>query len=610
MGPFFAYICKFNLSMTIVDMVEKSPDALLRSTNCSDNSSYDHLADVGVYGSYTEEHTLALLSSKSLHNWRLEKAILERNIERCKRKRYLAKFKQPAEYIASLNRRVILFNIEQQQQESPLLQNEAQQDRAQEEQLQPIISNLLPWSKGEKDFLLSAYFIGYVIVQVPIARLAEVLGAKPVFVAAGLGTSFCTLLFPLASYLSVYAASLMRIVLGFFQAGIFPACYVLLCEWLPKEELSRYLTWPSAFSRVGTIVMNLLIPMIIFNLNWEWVFYISGGTTLAWTIFFMVFGSNSPNQSHWISKGELIYVESRMEPRVGTQSGSGGADFSITQMPLAKPAISWKKIATNRALLLMSLVMFTSEWSNMLLLIKLPGFLGSALKMDLGEISIWSSVLIVVYCVVFPMSGFVASKLEASNIEALNALRIRKIFEASALTFQAIGSVMIALSCDRAIIAVALLTIMFGRSLVGGGQCLMPPELSKEYPGTVFAYANSLANLAGFFGPNIMTAMVDNPEDHGSWTSIWLLSAMIFLTGGLLFCLFAENDPQNYSKRPKTRVIATDKSLTLDPPEVFQMDAFSRVTCEPNPQVDLKTPGPSAPSSSSRGARKRVTRKI
>lgn len=185
--------------------------------------------------------------------------------------------------------------------------------------------------------------------------------------------------------------------MGATQGALFPAVYVFLCEWLPRSERSKWLPVPSAFSRIGTIVMNFIAPTILINYNWESVFYVSGAATLLWCIVFFIFGSNSPQQSYWLSKQELMYIEAHMEPRVGTSKAINqpatsvtGSGFSINESAtktMKKPSISWKKMVTNRAILILSLVMFTSEWSNVLLLIKLPGFLGPVFKLDIVEVS-------------------------------------------------------------------------------------------------------------------------------------------------------------------------------------------------------------------------------
>lgn len=469
--------------------------------------------------------------------------------------------------------------------------------------------NLLDWSDDQKNVMLGAFFWGYVFLQIPSARAAEMFGAKSLLLICGLGTAICSLVFPFAAKFSasIWPAYVVRVIMGASQGALFPVCYVVLCEWLPKNERSAWLPFPSAFSRIGTIVMNLVLPWIIKSYDWETVFYVSGAVTLTWCAVFLVFGSNSPAQSYWISKEELIYIESHMEPRTGTlskQSDVSASGFTINEpsgsceQQLAtspsKPSIDWWKIITNKPILILSMVMFLSDWSNFILLVKLPGFLDKALDMDIVEVGFWSSVLVAIFFVMYPMAGLCASKVE-QHFDSLSSLQVRKIFEALAHILQVSGCLLIAFSDDRILVIVALCMMMVGRATVGGGQCLMPPELSQEYPGTVFAFCNTIANLSGIIGPEITTWLVDDPCQHECWFNFFISSAVMFAIGGTVFCLFADNQPQDIAAMKsanKNKAISMSQAQ-LTPTgdgkkqqvvaEMFQMDAFPRVMSEPEP---------------------------
>lgn len=102
------------------------------------------------------------------------------------------------------------------------------------------------------------------------------------------------------------------------------------------------------------------------------------------------------------------------------------------------------------------------------------------------QIGYWSAGYIAVFCIQYPLSNFVATKLESflaaeDSLERQQevSLRIRKAFEAFAQSLQTIGCLMIAFCSDYTIVMISLFIMMFGRSTVGGGQCMIPPELSK-----------------------------------------------------------------------------------------------------------------------------------
>lgn len=117
-------------------------------------------------------------------------------------------------------------------------------------------------------------------------------------------------------------------------------------------------------------------------------------------------------------------------------------------------------------------------------------------------------------------------------------------------------------------------------------------SLIVDYPGTVFAFANTIANLAGIIAPLTINWLVEDPYNYNDWFSLYILSASIFLIAGIIFCIFAENEPQNYCKKHKSM---KDKSISQaqltfgnsDIEQVFKMEAFSRVSNEPKPNSGI-----------------------
>lgn len=98
-------------------------------------------------------------------------------------------------------------------------------------------------------------------------------------------------------------------------------------------------------------------------------------------------------------------------------------------------------------------------------------------------------MLIAIYCVQYPFSSFCASKLD--RLECISSLTVRKIFEFSSQAMQGIGCLIIAFTKEKFVVLAALSLMMFGRSTVGGGQCLMPPELSKGKCGCMRSLSGS-----------------------------------------------------------------------------------------------------------------------
>jgi MFS family permease len=73
------------------------------------------------------------------------------------------------------------------------------------------------WSKAMQGFILSSYFYGYILTQIPSGWLAIRYGPKIVLFIAILGASIATLLTPLAATFNVYALVAVRFLTGFFH---------------------------------------------------------------------------------------------------------------------------------------------------------------------------------------------------------------------------------------------------------------------------------------------------------------------------------------------------------------------------------------------------------
>lgn len=110
------------------------------------------------------------------------------------------------------------------------------------------------------------------------------------------------------------------------------------------------------------------------------------------------------------------------------------------------------------------------------------------------------------------------------------------------------------------------------------------------------AFANTIANIAPAIGPTVISWLVKSEDNAGDWFTFWLLSAALFALGGVIFCVFAENRPQNYYRKSKQNLPGSLSMAQLYDPksrgpvskipveEPIVMDVFSRVGQEPPKQ--------------------------
>lgn len=110
------------------------------------------------------------------------------------------------------------------------------------------------WSGTIQGILLSSYFWGYLIAQLPGGRVAELVSAKWVMFFAVAINIVCTLLSPLAAKAHYGVLLVLRILEGVGGGVTFPAMHVMLAQWAPPAERSIMSSIAYAGTALGTVV--------------------------------------------------------------------------------------------------------------------------------------------------------------------------------------------------------------------------------------------------------------------------------------------------------------------------------------------------------------------
>lgn len=192
----------------------------------------------------------------------------------------------------------------------------------------PLISQeKFHWDQTEQGHILGAFFYGYILFQIPGARMAESVGAKWIIMAASAGSAVISLAFPLSTQLnSIYLLMVLRFVMGLCQSAFFPAAYVIFCRWLPERERSVLLPIMFIGSNMGSISTYILSSYLISSAyGWPSVFYLSGLICSIVSLFWCIFGSNGPEDNRFITEKERYYIESNVNNQSSESSSLDGS---------------------------------------------------------------------------------------------------------------------------------------------------------------------------------------------------------------------------------------------------------------------------------------------
>lgn len=169
--------------------------------------------------------------------------------------------------------------------------------------LQPLFG----WNETDYANIVIAFQIAYAMGMVGSGIIIDRIGTKlgyalslTVWSIASIGHAFAT---------STFGFMAARGVLGFSEAGNFPAAIKTVAEWFPKKERALAAGIFNSGTNIGAILAPLTVPLIAGVMGWEWAFIITGAIGLIWLLFWWLF-YESPHKHKKISKAEYDYIHS------------------------------------------------------------------------------------------------------------------------------------------------------------------------------------------------------------------------------------------------------------------------------------------------------------
>jgi len=176
----------------------------------------------------------------------------------------------------------------------------------------------LGWTDTQKGFVLSAFFWGYAIGQIPATIVADKLGGKFTLGFAIVGSSFFTLLVPVASRNSFASALVVRAIIGLAQAATFPSCFYFYPRWVPVMEKTVLISFNLAGMYMGEILgfglsgalvsCDVTVGGHLFK-GWEVVFYVFGAIGILWFPIYYWRVYDSPEEHPGCSEEEISIIK-------------------------------------------------------------------------------------------------------------------------------------------------------------------------------------------------------------------------------------------------------------------------------------------------------------
>eukprot|EP00730_Choanoeca_flexa_P002755 TRINITY_DN11163_c0_g1_i4.p1 TRINITY_DN11163_c0_g1~~TRINITY_DN11163_c0_g1_i4.p1 ORF type:complete len:676 (+),score=127.30 TRINITY_DN11163_c0_g1_i4:69-2096(+) len=346
------------------------------------------------------------------------------------------------------------------------------------------------WSQSEKALVLSAFFYGYIITQIPGGWLATRFGAKKVYGFGVFTTVVGTLVTPIvAGNTPVLLA--VRIIEGFGEGVTFPAMHAMWVRWAPPLERSKLATFCYSGSYFGT-VLALPISGILakhdFLGGWPAVFYVFGLLGVLWFIGWMLLTSDTPAKHRWIAPEELEYIESSIASQQSTH---------------VNPPTPWKAMLTSTCVWAIIIMHTCQNWGFYTLLTCLPTYFNDVLRFNIESAGFNAAIPYLALFLVTLAGGQIADYVRSHDL--MSTAAIRKLLNSICYILSALFLVLAGYvhQGDNAT-AVAYLTISVGAGgLSQSGFNINHLDISPRYAGVLMGLTNAAATIPGFVAPTI-----------------------------------------------------------------------------------------------------------
>ncbi len=367
----------------------------------------------------------------------------------------------------------------------------------------PYIQKDFALTNTQLGLVFSAFAVPYGFLQPLGGWLGDRFGPRGVLFAAGAVWAAATAATGLSTGLvSLFAA---RLALGLGEGATFPTATKAMASWLPAQSRGLAQGVTHSFARLGNAIAPPLVGYLILAAGWRTPFYVLGGVSLAWVVWWVLFFRNDPREHRGMTAAEI-------------------APLPPAAMPDAP--VPWSALV--RLILPVSLVDFCYGWTLWVYLTWLPSFLAKQYHLPLKTFA-WFSAAILFAGVIGDTAG---GLLSDGILRRTGNIRLARRFN---LVVGLLGSFIFLLPClfvrDLATVAILLALAFFFLELTNAVLWALPMDMAPQYAGIAGGIMNTGFGVAGVLSPAVFGWLLDRT---GSWQVPFVTSVVLLFAGVLL----------------------------------------------------------------------------
>ncbi len=390
----------------------------------------------------------------------------------------------------------------------------------------------LEFSDAVYGFGAGIFFIGYFVFEVPSNLILRKVGARiwiaRIMISWGLISSLFmfTGMVPWGPVSAAFGCTdeqftfyVLRFLLGAAEAGFFPGVILYLTYWFPAQRRARMVAWFMTGIAVSNIIGSPVSGLILQYMDqvnglrgWQWLFLLEGIPSIIMGVVIFLLLTDQPKDAKWLSEAERGIVLAQLAEEEAAK-GAHGQKHGIAEV-----FGDWRIWAFGLVYFTGALCLYTTNFWMPTLISEFGIPKNDLLLVGLLSMIPWGVTAVV-------------QVLWAWNSDRTGE---RRWHTAGGFAMCVVGMLMLALIDGQPALQLLALTIVCSGALCWVVVFWSIPTslLSGAAAAAGIAWINSIGNLGGHFGPDLIGRIRD--ANGGNADMAFLALAGAAAVGGIV----------------------------------------------------------------------------
>ena len=380
------------------------------------------------------------------------------------------------------------------------------------------------WSATVQGAVMSAFFLGYVTLQIPAGYLSDRFGGKWVLGLGVLFWSLFTLLTPASAGLGITVLLACRFLMGVAEAVTWPSIYSLYSRWVHPDRRASAVGLMNSGISGGSVIALICTPWLISVWSWQGAFYLYGLLGVLWFAVWAPLARSRPaDKNDWAASDAIL----------ATAEAGSSADQANVAAQTVYPRLTVRGMLRSRAVWAIAIAHICINWSLYLVLSWFPTFINRELGADLQLAGFLALAPTIVSLIMAPLAGRLFDRLVTKGHDRL---KVRRIMQS--LAFVGITAAMMAITLtDSLILSVIVLTLSNALTAFSiGGFATNHLDIAPNQSGLLMGVTNTLAAVSSSASVFVSGWIQDL---SGGWDAVFMTAASVSVFGAVIYASLA-----------------------------------------------------------------------